>query len=433
MLTYTPTDRYAMMSSTLSPSLQAKLCDIIAEYTTGDSDRKIAGLVFSAFRNDGQPVFQHAAGTRGIASEEPMSLDTIFWVASFTKLATSVACMQLVEQGLLQLDDADQVESICPELRDVKVLTRTAEGKFELVDKIRRITLRMLLNHTAGFGYAFEDEKLAEYGRPAGADDFSGEAVHRINRPLVNQPSEVFQYGISMDWVGLIIERFSGKSLDEYFKEKIFQPLGMQSVTFHPSEEAKSHLAYMNRRSADGKLKHTDHLYREPLLARGGEKIPCAGGHGCFGKPTEFTRLISMLLNHGLDAPTGMRFLKPSTVKEMFKDQIADKPRYSNVCVPVAKPEWANPTPLFPMPDDHTEGWGLSFSISHFPSNTGRAAGTGSWEGLANLFWFVDRTNNIGCIIGSQILPYGDRPVLECLDRIETEIYKALREETGKN
>lgn len=77
-----------------------------------------------------------------------MSVDTVFWVASFTKLATSVACMQLVEQGLLQLDDADQVESICPELKDVKVLTRTPEGKLELVDKVRRITLRMLLNHT---------------------------------------------------------------------------------------------------------------------------------------------------------------------------------------------------------------------------------------------------------------------------------------------
>lgn len=93
----------------------------------------------------------------------------------------------------------------------------------------------------------------------------------------------------------------------------------------------------------------------------------------------------------------------------MFKDQIADKPRYSNVCVPVAKPELANPTPLFPMPDDHTEGWGLSFSVSHFPSDTGRAAGAGSWEELANLFWFADRTNNISCIIASQILPYGGR------------------------
>ncbi|KAF5647839.1 uncharacterized protein FTJAE_1522 [Fusarium tjaetaba] len=91
----------------------------------------------------------------------------------------------------------------------------------------------------------------------------------------------------------------------------------------------------------------------------------------------------------------------------MFTDQIPDKPRFSNISVPVAKPELANPTPLTPMPDDHTEGWGLSFSINHFPESTGRAAGSASWEGLANLFWFADRKNNIGGIIASQILPYG--------------------------
>ncbi|KAL6357264.1 hypothetical protein LRP88_07422 [Fusarium phalaenopsidis] len=355
------------MSSILSAGLQGKLRDIIDEYTSGGTDRKIPGLVYLAFRNDGQPIFQHCSGTRGMSSQDLMSTDTIFYLASFTKVATSAACMQLVERGLLHLDNADEVERICPELRDVKVLTRTANGGFELVEKKKKITLRMLLNHTAGFGYAFEDDKLAEYTRPVGADDFSGEAVEIANRPLVNQPGEKFQYGISMDWVGVMIERVSGKSLDEYFKTNIFQPLG----------------------------------------------------------------LISLLLNDGIDKVTGVRLLKPETVQDMFTDQISDKPRFSNVCVPVAKPELANPTPLTPMPDDHTEGWGMSFSISHFPSETGRAPGTASWEGLANLFWFADRKNNIGGIIASQIIPYGDRLVLECSDRVETEIYKALQQVDG--
>ncbi|KAM0428475.1 hypothetical protein ACHAPT_006835 [Fusarium lateritium] len=420
------------MSTILSADLQDKLRDIIDEYTSGSVDRKIPGLVYLAFRNDGHPIFQHVSGTRGMSSQDLMSTDTIFYLASFTKVATSVSCMQLVERNLLHLDDADEVERICPELRDVKVLTRTADGGFELVDKKRRITLRMLLNHTAGFGYAFEDDRLAEFTRPVGADDFSGEAVELANRPLVNQPGEKFQYGISMDWVGVMIERVTGKSLDEYFKTNIFQPLGMNSVTFHPSEEAKANMAYMHRRSVDEKLATTDHFYRRPLLAHGeGNSVPCAGGHGCFGKPAEFGRLISLLLNDGIDKETGVCLLRPETVQDMFTDQIPDKPRFSNVCVPVAKPELANPTPLTPMPDDHTEGWGMSFSISHFPSDTGRAVGTASWEGLANLFWFADRKNNIGGIIASQIIPYGDRLVLECSDRVETEIYKALQGSDG--
>ncbi|KAF4502000.1 beta-lactamase [Fusarium agapanthi] len=411
--------------SVISQDIQSKLRGIIDEYTTGGIESKIPGLVYSAFRNDGEPIFQHYSGLRGVTSESPMSEETVFFMASFTKLATSVACMQLVEQWKLRLDDADQVEAICPELRDVKVLTRNEDGKLELLEKVRRITLRMLLTHTAGFGYAFEDEKLAEFSRPIGFDDFSGEAIDIANRPLVNQPGETFQYGVSMDWVGVIIERTYNKSLEEVFKEKIFQPLEMDHVTFHPSAEDKSNLAYMHRRSPSGKLSTTDHFYRRPLLARDGEKVPCAGGHGCFGRPAEFGRIISLLLNDGLDAKLGVRLLKPETVNDMFADQIPDKPRFSNVSVPVAKPELANPTPLTPMPDDHTEGWGLSFSINHFPESTGRAAGSASWEGLANLFWFVDRKNNIGGIIASQILPYG--ALVTFAFQSSTVLYKTVR------
>ena len=92
---------------------------------------------------------------------------------------------------------------------------------------------------------------------------------------------------------------------------------------------------------------------------------------------------------------------------EMFKDQIPDKPRFSNECGAVVKPWLANPTPLQPMPDDHTEGWGLSFSVSHTQSESGRSVGSGSWSGLPNLYWFADRKNNVGGLIASQILPYG--------------------------
>lgn len=93
----------------------------------------------------------------------------------------------------------------------------------------------------------------------------------------------------------------------------------------------------------------------------------------------------------------------------MTKDQISNLPRDCNEFSPVAKPLLANPTPLAPSPEGQTEGWGFSFSISHVHEDTGRAAGTASWEGIANLFWFADRTNNVGGIIATQILPYGGK------------------------
>ncbi|KAL1841159.1 hypothetical protein VTK73DRAFT_3583 [Phialemonium thermophilum] len=394
------------MTGLISEQRQERLRGIIDEYTS-DAETRIPGLVY-------------------------LSAETVFWLASFTKLATSVACMQLVEKGLIRLDDADQLEAISPELRDVKVLKRDDDGNFTLGDKKRRITLRMLLNHTAGFGYAFEDERLALYGQPIGLDDFSGERDDVINRPLVNQPGEKFQYGTSMDWVGIIIERVSGLSLEDYFQENVFGPLGMQSVSFHPSEKAKSNLAYMHQRLPGGKLIQADHLYRKPLIAgpanEEGRGVFCAGGHGCFGQPAEYRKLISLLLNNGTDSKTGAQLLKPETVEEMFKDQIPDKPRFCNEYVPVAKPLLANPTPLQPVPDNLTEGWGLSFSLSHQPTAWGRAAGSASWEGLANLYWFADRQTGLGGLIASQILPYGDSYVVECFERVEAEIYKAIRE-----
>ena len=91
----------------------------------------------------------------------------------------------------------------------------------------------------------------------------------------------------------------------------------------------------------------------------------------------------------------------------MFKDQIPSMPRFCNEVAASAKPELANPGPLIPCADDITEGWGLSFSISHTKSSTGRAAGSASWGGLPNLFWFADREHGIGGMIASQILPFG--------------------------
>lgn len=109
-----------------------------------DVDKGIPGLVGIAVGKDGKELFAEAAGKRGYGSTEAMTLDSIFWIASCTKMITGVACMQLVEKGTLSLDDADQVTKLCPELKNLSVLQ--PDGK--LVPAKRGITLRMLLSHT---------------------------------------------------------------------------------------------------------------------------------------------------------------------------------------------------------------------------------------------------------------------------------------------
>jgi CubicO group peptidase (beta-lactamase class C family) len=130
------------MSKLSAQSVQA--LEKITENAVADPETDIPGTTVVVVGKDGKELFAHAAGKRGFGSKEPMTLDSIYWIASCTKMITGISCMQLVERGVLKLDDAAQVEKLCPELKDLKVLQKDGS----LVDKKRGITLRMLLSHT---------------------------------------------------------------------------------------------------------------------------------------------------------------------------------------------------------------------------------------------------------------------------------------------
>ncbi|KAK6371631.1 hypothetical protein LTS17_008883 [Exophiala oligosperma] len=400
-------------------------------------------LLYLAFDHEGDVFFSHVSGTRGVESDEPMTRDTVFWVASWTKLVTTIACMQLVEKGALALDDAEQVASLAPELSKFKVIVEDdGTGNLRLEEQRKPITLRMLLSHTAGFGYAFDDVKLRRWSLPTGIDDFNADFSELLRHQLVNQPGEAFQYGVGLDWAGLIVQRVTDMTLDDYVQKHIVRPLGLEEITFLPTESMKSRLAYMHQRGPDGtSLRHTEHINRRPLLAQTAEdkeRLFHMGGCGLFARPDQYFQIIASLLNNGFNKRANLQLLKPETVALMFKDQIPDKPIHTDEPWQSAKPLLANPTPIFPpppptpkegseLPRDDTMGWGLSFALTLRPGATGRATGTAWWEGLPNLYWFADRASGIGGIIAAQVLPYGDKHVVRLADEVEKMIYDALR------
>lgn len=165
----------------------------IVDNACADQKSGIPGCTVVVVRKDGTELFAHSAGKRGTASNDNMSLDNIFWIASCTKMVVGIACMQLVEQGILALDDGEQTERLCPELKSLKVLR--PDGTFE--EKKRAITLRMLLSHTAGFGYTFFNERLRDWSYPVGVDEFSGR-FEDMKLPLLFQPGESWEYGVSL-------------------------------------------------------------------------------------------------------------------------------------------------------------------------------------------------------------------------------------------
>ena len=156
-----------------------------------DPKTDIPGATVVVVGKDGEELFAHSAGKQGVRSDSPMTLDNIFWIASCTKMLVGVACMQLVEQGVLKLDDGAQTESLCPELKELKVLK--PDGTLE--QKKTAITLRMLLTHTAGFGYSFFNERLRDWALPVGIDEFSGR-FEDIKLPLLFQPGTSWEYGV---------------------------------------------------------------------------------------------------------------------------------------------------------------------------------------------------------------------------------------------
>ncbi|KIX96886.1 uncharacterized protein Z520_07606 [Fonsecaea multimorphosa CBS 102226] len=385
------------------------------------------GVVFAAVNKQGEIIFEHASGKVGHGKSQPMTMNNVFWIASCTKMITGVACMQLVEQGKLALDDVEHVEKLCPELKAVQVWEN---GK--LVPKKRGITLRMLLSHTAGFGYSFFDQRVNDWAGPLGVDEFSGSYHDYLSQPLVNQPGETWEYGVNIDWAGQLVERVSGLKLNDYFQQHIFKPMGITHISMFPSEEMKAELAWMNTRSPDGKLSiyANGHLNRRPLYATSKEEIDGtfhAGGAGCFARPSQYCQIIAMLLNDGVHPGTGNRILKKETVETMFTNQIPEMPNYARQGISPPKLDMSNPLPeLYPEPHDIPQGWGLTFFL-HLRDSAVHSEGTGWWAGLPNLFWWADRKRGLGGIIASQIVPFGDPKILGLWAQTEAGLIQNLK------
>jgi CubicO group peptidase (beta-lactamase class C family) len=204
--------------ATISKEAQAGIAKSMDEMTS--DPQKPPGVVFASVNKNGETIIPHASGKRGIDSDEPMTLDSVFWIASCTKMIVGLACMQLVEAGRLKLDDAYHLAQLCPPLRTVKILKGIGkEGKPEMVEKKNRITLRMLLTHTAGFGYSFFDNKIKRSKGAEGWDEFSGDADNLLTEPLVFEPGTAWEYGVNIDWAGRAVEQVTGKTLNDYVQE----------------------------------------------------------------------------------------------------------------------------------------------------------------------------------------------------------------------
>jgi CubicO group peptidase (beta-lactamase class C family) len=366
--------------------------------------RQVPGVVAMA-ATDRAVIYEGAFGPRSAGAATRMSPDTVFRIASMVKLLTSVAAMQLVEQDRLKLDEP--AEKIDPELASFLVLDGfDGKGAPQMRTARKPLTLRNLLTHTSGFSYPLWDAGVVRYLKCCLTDK------KLPHRPLTFDPDSKWAYGSSIDRVGRLVEIASGMQLDRYFGDHITGPLGMRDTAFNISANQRSREAAIHRRNADGSFKAEP--AEKPVVA-----TAFSGGGGIYSTAPDYLTLLRALLNGGtLDGTT---ILKPETVALMSQNQIGD---IEAGIMKTTNPALSSDVDFFP---GVRKRWAFGHMITLDPVKDGRRAGSLTWAGLLNTYYWVDPASRMAGVIMMQMLPFADAHALKLYREFERGIYRAFK------
>jgi methyl acetate hydrolase len=339
-------------------------------------------------------IYEGAFGVRQSGANAAMTADSVFAIFSTTKAITGTAVLQLVEDGKLNLDAP--AKTYAPEIGKLQVLDGFDDaGEPKLRAPKRDVTTRMLLLHTAGFGYDFFNETYNRLAQDHKQPSVITASHASIRTPLLFDPGEKWEYGSNMDWAGQVVEGIAGKRLGEVMKERIFKPLGMEDTAFSMNESMRKRMVTMHQRDETGKLTPLPDFTLPP------DPEVHMGGHGLYSTVLDYAKFIRMWLNDG-QGPGG-RILKKETVEMAAKNGLPGDMKIKGL--PGVIPSLSNYAEFFPgMP----KSWALTFMINDHDAPTGRPAGALAWAGLANLYFWIDRKNEIGGFWATQIFPFAD-------------------------
>jgi methyl acetate hydrolase len=371
--------------------------------------KEIPGVVaFAATAKE--VVYQGAFGKRDLSKDDPMTADSVFWIASMTKAITAAAAMQLVEQGKLSLEGP--IGKLLPDLASPQVLEGfDASGEPKLRAAENPITLRHLMTHTAGFAYDMWNGDMVKYLEKTGTPGITGCQNAALKTPIMTDPGTRWEYGTNIDFVGKAVEAVSGKKLDAYLRDHMFAPLGMSDTGFRIGESQRKRLVAMHARGEDGSLTPIPfELEQEPEFHM--------GGGGLYGTAGDYIKFTQMILNKGKG--NGNQVLKPATVAMMGQNHIGEL----NMTKLTSAVAFAtNDVDLYP---DMVKKWGLSFLINTAKTPEGRSAGSLAWAGLANTYYWIDPSRDITGVILMQVLPFADGKCLGAFSAFESGVYAGL-------
>jgi methyl acetate hydrolase len=260
-------------------------------------------------------IYEGSAGLRAADESDPVTVNTLFRIMSMTKMPATVAALQQVEQGKLDLQAP--VADYCPEFANLQVLAGFDGQTPRLRPPARQATVRNLITHTSGLGYWFWSEDLVRWEAATGTPNVVAGSSASLRAPLLRDPGEAFIYGINTDWLGKVIEAVTGVGLDVAVKEGVTGPLGMDQTTFLMNDDQRLNATPVHVKGEDGTwVSIGEVLNQAPDY--------WAGGHGMYGPPSDYIKFEQALLRGG--ELGGTRILQQSTVDEAFRNQIGDLP-----------------------------------------------------------------------------------------------------------
>lgn len=369
-----------------------RLARIGAAVQRSIDEKRIAGAVTLVARR-GHIAWLKAQGMMDREAGKPMEADALFRICSMSKPITSLAAMMLYEDGRFLLDDP--VSRYIPEFKNPKVLVKPASGKPYTIPASREITIRNLMTHTSGLTYHWNGDVGQMYKDANVAhgllqyDGTIGDSVKRLaGMPLLFNPGERFEYSLGVDALGYLVEVLSGKPLDEFFRTRIFEPLGMKDTYFYPPEDKVQRLAaaytwYPEKglnRFPDAPISEGAFTYSADYPYRGPKKL-FAGGAGLCSTAMDYARFCQMMLDGGKAG--GARLISRKTVELMTSDRLGKI-----------------------GPD---QGFGLGFGVDGVkaPLEELGSAGEYNWGGFFYTAFVVDPKEQMITIFMAQLHPTG--------------------------
>jgi CubicO group peptidase (beta-lactamase class C family) len=370
---------------------------------SGIAQRKIPAAV--GMVADGHSIlYSGAFGTRD-SSGVPVTADSIFAIASMTKAITTVAALQLVEQGKVKLDEP--VAQYLPKLANLEVLEGfdAETGKPKLRPARTPVTLKHLLTHTSGICYDIWDADMFRYTSQT-------KGVVPSIPPLMFEPGTRWQYGMGVDWAGRLVEAVSGMNLEEYFQARILGPLEMRDTSFLVPAAKFERLVADYSRQSDGSLKENPRV--QPSAPK-----EFNGGGGLYSTTGDYVRFMQMILGKGRGS-NKVQILQPKTVESMEINQIG------SATAGKMKSYRSNLSSDVDIQPGATEKWGLGFLINNTAYEGGRSAGSLAWAGLLNTFYWIDPKRRMCAVLMMQFLPFVDQEAVGLLGDFERAVYSAL-------